>query len=176
MPLYMFSWPHGEKIIFLGFLGFGTQKRVNKIRYQQYLHPLRFYISYILLGYTLGTLAMSIYFSALCDNIVHDICTSIYMLVCGWSCTLYDGPSWLREWPSLAMSAHDLVVWVCAQGNCCRCIFMLYCVHNHRGVTVPIHVTKWYLFPRVCDMHQYVWCVEGLWLFLAWALWHVPYT
>ena len=59
----------------------------------------------------------------------------LYMLVCGLLCTSYDGPSWLRERPSLAMSALDLVVWVCAQGNCCRCIFMLYCVHNHRGVT-----------------------------------------
>ena len=80
-----------------------------------------------------------LYVITLCMIYVH-----LYMLVCGWSCTLYDGPLWLREWPSLAMSAHDLVIWVCAQGNCCRCIFILYCVHNHRGVTVPIHVTKWY--------------------------------
>ena len=52
----------------------------------------------------------------------------LYMLVCGWLCTLYDGLSWLRERPFLVMSALDLVVWVCTQGNCCRCIFMLYCM------------------------------------------------
>ena len=77
------------------------------------------------------------------------------MLVYGWLCTLYGGPSWLCKWPSVAMGAPNLVVWVCAQGNCCRCIFMLYCVHNHCGVTVSIHVTKWHWFPCVCDTHQY---------------------
>ena len=69
-------------MIFLSFLGSSMQKRVNKIRYQQYLHPLRFYISYILLGYTLETLAMSItfplYVITLCMIYVH-----LYMLVCG---------------------------------------------------------------------------------------------
>ena len=44
--------------------------------------------------------------------------------------------------------------WVCAQGICCRCIFMSYYVHSHRGVTVPIHVTKWHWFPHVCDTYQ----------------------
>ena len=33
--------------------------------------------------------------------------------------------------PLMIMGAPDLVVWVCTQGNCCRCIFMLYCVCNH---------------------------------------------
>ena len=56
--------------------------------------------------------------------------------------TLYDGLSWLRECPSLFTRALDLVVWVCAQGDCYRCIFMLYCVHDHCGVIVPIHVTQ----------------------------------
>ena len=65
----------------------------------------------------------------------------LYFLVYGWLCTLYDGFSWLREWPSLVMRAFDFVVWICAQGDCRRCIFMLYCVHNHRGVIVPIQVT-----------------------------------
>ena len=35
-----------------------------------------------------------------------------------------------------------LVVWVCAQGDCRSCIFMLYCVHDHCGVIVLIYVTK----------------------------------
>ena len=61
--------------------------------------------------------------------------------MCGWLCTLYDGVLWLRKWPSLITSALDHVVWVCAQGNCCRCIFVLYCVHNHCNVIVLIHVT-----------------------------------
>ena len=41
-----------------------------------------FYISYTLLGHTLGTLAMSVYFLTLCDSIVHDVCISIY--ACIW--------------------------------------------------------------------------------------------
>ena len=68
----------------------------------------------------------------------------LYMLVCGWSCSSYDGLSWLYERPSLVMNALDLVAWVCAQGHCCRCIFTLYCVHDHRDVIVPIHVVKWH--------------------------------
>ena len=60
----------------------------------------------------------------------------LYMLVYGWLCTLYDGPSWLGEQPSLAISALDLIMLVCAQGNCCRCIFMLYCMHNHQVILV----------------------------------------
>ena len=94
----------------------------------------------------------------------------LYMLVYGLSCTLYDGLSWLHEWPSLAMSALDLVVCVCAQGICCRSVLTLYCVHNHHGMTVPIHVTKWHWFP------QYAWCSEGLWLVLTQTCWHAPYT
>ena len=91
------------------------------------------------------------YFPALCDNIVHDLC----LRVCGWSCTLYDGPLCLREWLFLVMRALNLVVWVCTQGDCRRCIFMLYCVQDHRGVIVLIHVTKWHWFPHVCNMHQH---------------------
>ena len=100
----------------------------------------------------------------------------LYMLVYGWLCTLYDGLLWLRERPSLAISALNLVVWVCAQGNCRRCILMLYCVHNHRDVTILIHVIKWHQFPCVCDMHQYAWCFKGLRLVLARACWHTPHT
>ena len=58
--------------------------------------------------------------------IEHSI--NIWLCVCGWLCTLYDGLSWLHEWPSLVMRALDLIVWVCTQGNYRRCIFMLYCV------------------------------------------------
>ena len=101
-------------------------------------------------------------FPTLCDSIMHDVCVYVCvcvcvcarLCVCGWSCTLNDGLSWLHEQPSLAMSALDLVTWVCDQGICCRCIFMSYCVHSHRGVTVPIHVTKWHWFPHVCDTYQ----------------------
>ena len=38
------------------------------------------------------------------------------------------------------MSAFDLVVWVCAQGNFYRRMLMLYCVHDYCGVIVLIHV------------------------------------
>ena len=82
-----------------------------------------------------------LYFSALHDSIMHDVCIYICLHVCGWLCILCDGLSWLCERPSLTTSTHDLVVWVCAQGICSRCIFMLYCVHSHRCVIVPIHVT-----------------------------------
>ena len=84
------------------------------------------------------------YFLALCDSIVHDVCIYICLCVYGWLCTLYDGLLWLCEWPFLAISALDLVTWVCAQCICYRCIFMSYYVHSLCGVTVPIHVTKWH--------------------------------
>ena len=54
-------------------------------------------------------------------------CACVY----GWLCTLYDGLSWLSEWPWLTMSTPDLVVWVCTQGKFFRCIFTLYYGHNH---------------------------------------------
>ena len=74
-----------------------------------------------------------VYFSALCDCIVHDAYIYIYLPMCvgGWLCTLYDGLSWLCERPFLIMRALNLVVWVCAQDDYRRCIFILYCVHEH---------------------------------------------
>ena len=78
------------------------------------------------------------------------VCVCLY--VCGWSCTLYDGLLWLHKRPSLITSALDLVVWVCVQGNCCRCIFMLYCAHGHHGVIVLIHVT-WVTLVSPCMRH-----------------------
>ena len=69
------------------------------------------------------------------------------MHVYGWLCTLYDGLSWLCEQPPVVMSTLDLVEWVYAQGNYCRCIFMLYYMHNHHGVIVSIHVTSDIGFP-----------------------------
>ena len=87
--------------------------------------------------------------------------------VCGWLCTLYHSLLWLHEWPSLIMRALDLVVWVYAQGDCHRCIFMLYCVHNHSDVIVLIHVTKWHWFPCICDTHQHGSCFEGLRLIIV---------
>ena len=100
-----------------------------------------------------------VYFPAQCDSIVHDayyIYIYICLHVCGWICTLYDGLSWLCKRPSLVIRGLDLVVWVCAQGDCYRCIFMLYCVHHHRSVIVLIHVIKWHWFPCVCDAYQHV--------------------
>ena len=46
----------------------------------------------------------------------------------------------------------DLVMWVCAQGTWCRCIFMIYCVHDHRSVIVSIHVT-WVTLVSLCMRH-----------------------
>ena len=100
----------------------------------------------------------------------------LYMLMCGWSCTLYDGLLWLRERPSLVMSARDLIEWVCAQGYCCRCIFVLYCIHDHHDVIVLIHLIKWHRFPRACDALRNGWCFEGLLLIPAQVCWHAPYT
>jgi len=101
-----------------------------------------FYISYTLLDHTLGTLAMSVLFS--CPTCQHCAwCIYIYICLCmyGWLCTLYDGHLWLHEWPLLITSALDLVVWVSTQGDCCRCVFILYCVHDHHGMIVLIHAT-----------------------------------
>ena len=73
------------------------------------------------------------------------MCVYIYMPACVW--VIVHFVWWtleLHERPSLVMRAFDLVVWVCAQGDCHRCIFMLYCVHNHRDVIALIHVTKWH--------------------------------
>ena len=69
------------------------------------------------------------------------VCMYIYMPVYGWSCTLYDGLSWLFKRLSPVMSALNLVVWLCVQGNCCKCMLMVYYVHDHRSVIVLIHVT-----------------------------------
>ena len=114
-----------------------------------------------LLCHTLRMLAMSVYYPALCDSIMHDACIYIYIYiyiclhVCVWLCTLYDGTSWLHKRPYIAISALDLVAWVCAQGICCMCIFISYCVHSHCSVTVSIHDTKSHRFPCVCDMYQW---------------------
>ena len=99
-----------------------------------------------------------VYFFALCDSIVHDAYIYIYLPVCvyGWLCTLYDGLSWLHERPFLVIRALDFKLWVCVQDDCHRCIFILYCVHEHRSVIISIHVTKWHWFPRVYDTYQHV--------------------
>ena len=86
----------------------------------------------------------------------------IWLRMCGWLCTSYDELLWLHERPSLITSALDLVVCICTLSNCCRCIFMLYCVHDHRDVIVLIHVTKWHWFSHVCDTHQHAWCFENV--------------
>ena len=87
------------------------------------------------------------------------------MLVCGWLCTLYDGLLWLHEQPSLVTSALDLIVWISAYGTCCRCIFTLYCVRDHRGVIVSIHDT-WVTLVSLCMRHTSMCLV--LWRAPAW--------
>ena len=87
-----------------------------------------------------------LYVIALCMMYVY-----LYLLVYRWLCTLYDGLSWLREWPSLVMRAFDLVVWVCAQGDCRRCIscyivFMIIAVWLSRSMSpsdtgFPVYAT-----------------------------------
>ena len=117
------------------------------------------------------------YFLALHASIVHDVCVYIYIcLFAGDHALCMMDSHDYESGPLIIMSALDLVVWVCAQGNCCRRIFTLYCVHDYRCVIVSIYVTKWRRFPRVCNTHQYAWHSEGLWLVLAWACWHVLYT
>ena len=64
-----------------------------------------------------------LYVIALCMMYV-CVCIYICLRVCGWLSTSYNGLLWLNEWPSLITSALDLVVWVCTQGDWCRCIFM----------------------------------------------------
>ena len=98
----------------------------------------------------------------------------IWLRMWGWLCTSYDELLWLHERPSLITSALDLVVCICTLSNWCRCIFMLYCVHDHRGVIVLIHVTKWHWFTHVCGTHQLAWCFERLWLVTIQACRYVP--
>ena len=97
----------------------------------------------------LGLLSLGMAMSALLSRSMWQRCARymhvsiyIYAYMCGWSCTLYNGLSWLCERPFLVMSALDLEVWVCAQRDGYRWVFMLYCVHDHCGVIIPIHVTK----------------------------------
>ena len=50
------------------------------------------------------------------------------------------------------MNLHQVLMWVYALGNCCRCIFMLYCVHGHHDVIVSIHVI-WVILLFPCMRH-----------------------
>ena len=50
------------------------------------------------------------------------------------------------------MNLHQALMWVCALGNCCRCIFMLYCVHGHQDVIISIHVI-WVTLLSSCMRH-----------------------
>ena len=82
---------------------------------------------------------------------MHDVCVCVcvcvcvyvclFVVVCGWSCTFYDGLPWLGEQPLMIMGALDLVVWICIQGDYCRYIFILHRVHDHHRVFVSIHVS-----------------------------------
>ena len=149
-----------------------------------YLTPSAFSLEHVLrspsmnplLGHPLGTLAMSNLLSRSVWLHYAWCIVYLYLLVYGWLCTLYDGLSWLHEWPSLVMRDLDLVAWVCAQGDYRRCIFMLYCMHDHRGLIVLIHVTQWHWFPRVYDMHQHACCFKWLQLVSIWACQYTPYT
>ena len=64
-----------------------------------------------------------VYFLALCASIVYDIYIYIYicLLVGGHALCIMDSHGQESN-PLVIMGALDLVVWVCAQDNCCRCI------------------------------------------------------
>ena len=141
------------------------------------MYPLLFYHS-LLRPRSLGMAMSVLHFLYLARSYpwnVGSVWFTFPLCVITW-CTLYDRLSWLREWPSLVMRALDLVVWVCTQGDCCKCIFMLYCVHDHRGVIVLIHITKWHWFPHVCGTHQHAWYFEGFQLITVRASQCAPYT
>ena len=57
------------------------------------------YFSHTLLGYTLGTLAVSalLFLHCMLALCMIYVCVYIQSLAYGWSCTLYDGLSWLGE-------------------------------------------------------------------------------
>ena len=63
----------------------------------------------------------------------------VYIYACMW--VIVHFVWWICEQPSLVISALDLVMWACAQGSCCRCMLILYCVHDHRRVIILIHFT-----------------------------------
>ena len=60
------------------------------------------------------------------------------------------------EWPSLVMKALDFVVWVCAQGDCCKCIFS-YIVCMIIAVWLP-----WSMSPSGIDFLVYATCINML--------------
>ena len=92
-----------------------------------YLTPSAFSLEHVLrspsmnplLGHPLGTLAMSNLLSRSVWLHYAWCIVYLYLLVYGWLCTLYDGLSWLHEWPSLVISAFDLIEWICAKGYYC---------------------------------------------------------
>ena len=90
------------------------------------------YISHTLLGHTLGTLVMSSLISCyICLHCAWCVCVYACVCVCvftcyGWSCTLYDGLSWLGEQPS----HNNGCSWPCGVG-----------MHSRRLLSVHIRIT-----------------------------------
>ena len=82
-----------------------------------------FYFSCTLLGHTLGTLAMSVSFPALCDSIEHDVC--IYMPAYVWVIVHFVRWTLVATWVTL--SSHDSF-WPCSVDMCLR---QLPLVHIH---------------------------------------------
>ena len=88
----------------------------------------------------------NVYMPALC---MMYVCMYVYMYIYIYICLLVDDyvlcmmdSHGQKSDPLIIMSSLDLVVWVCAQGDCYRCIFMLHCAYDHRGVIVSIPVAS----------------------------------
>ena len=98
------------------------------------------------LGHTSRTLAISSLLS--CSVCLHCACyiyiyiyKYTYLLVDGCALCMMDSQGQESNF-IMIMGAPNLEVWVCTKGNCCRCIFMLCCVHDPHGMIVSIHVSQ----------------------------------
>ena len=88
-----------------------------------------------------------LYVIALCMMYVY-----LYMLVYGWSWTLYDGLSWLHEWPSLVISAFDLIEWICAKGYYCLryIVCMIIAMWSSRSMYQVISISSCMQYASIC--------------------------
>ena len=75
-----------------------------------------------------------------CVCVCARVCARMHMFVGDHAFCMMDSHGQESN-PLVIMGALDLVVWVCAQGDCRRCIFTLHCGHDHCGVIISIHVS-----------------------------------
>ena len=82
------------------------------------------YFSHTLLGYTFGMLAVSalLFLHCMLALCMMYVCVYIWLLAYGWSCTLYDGLSWLGEWPS----RYHRCFWPCNVGMHSRRLLLMH--------------------------------------------------